>query len=75
MIIGETIADNHRINHKLKILDPITFQTDRDQLQLSAAIPERNSSGAEVPMASTVRPMSNADTLKYCAILILVLIK
>ena len=32
--IGATIAESHKINHKLKILDPITFQTDNDQLQL-----------------------------------------
>ena len=73
--IGATIAESHRMNHRLKILDPITFQTDNDQLQLSAAIHERNSSGADVPIASTVSPIRSADTLKYCAILTLVLIR
>ena len=57
------------------MLDPITFQTDNDQLQFSAAIHERNNSGADVPIASTVSPIRSADTLKYCAILTLVLIR
>ena len=73
--IGATIAESHRMNHRLKILDPITFQTDNDQLQLIAAIHERNNSGADVPIARTVSPIRSADTLKYCAILTLVLIR
>ena len=75
MRIGATIAESPRINHRLKIFDPITFHTDNDQLQLIAAIHERNNSGADVPIARTVSPIRSADTLKYCAILTLVLIR
>ena len=53
----------------------MTFHTDNDQLQLIAAIHERNNSGADVPIARTVSPIRSADTLKYCAILTLVLIR
>ena len=63
------------INQRLKIFDHITFHTDKDQLPLIAAIADKNNSGADVPKANTVRPMNNADTLKYLAILTLELIK
>ena len=75
MKIGATIADNPRINQRLNILEPITLPTDNDQLQFNAAIQERNNSGAEVPIARIVSPISNADTLKYCATLTEVLIR
>lgn len=47
------------------MFDQITFHTDNDPLQLIAAIPERNNSGADVHIASTVNPIRSAETLKY----------
>ena len=75
MSIGATIADNHKINHRLNMFDQITFPTESDQLPFNAAIPERNNSGADVHMANTVSPIKRAETLKYWAILTLVLIR
>lgn len=57
------------------MFDPITFPTDSDQLPFNAAIPERNNSGADVHIANTVSPIRRAETLKYWAILTLVLIR
>lgn len=75
MIIGATIADNHKMNHKLNIFDQIIFPTDKDPLPLRADIPDKNNSGADVPIAKTVNQINNEETLKYWAILTLVLIK
>lgn len=75
MRIGATIAESPRINHRLKIFDPITFQTDSEPLPFIAAIHDKKSSGAEVHIARTVNPIRRAETLKYCAILTLVLIR
>ena len=74
-MIGATIADNHKMNHKLNIFDQIILPTDKDQLPLRADIPDKNNSGADVPIASTVNQINKEDTLKYWAILTLVLIK
>lgn len=57
------------------MLDPITFQTDSEPLPFIAAIHDKKSSGAEVHIARTVNPIRRAETLKYCAILTLVLIR
>ena len=57
------------------MFEPITLPTDSDPLQFIAAIPDRNNSGAEVHIANTVNPINNAETLKYCAILTLVLMR
>lgn len=73
--IGVIMALNPNMNHKLNMFDHITFHTDREPLPLIAAIADKNNSGADVPKASTVRPMNNADILKYLAILTLELIK
>ncbi len=73
--IGAMMALKPNINHKLNIFDHITFHTERDQLPLMAAIADKNNSGADVPKANTVRPINNADTLKYLAILTLELIR
>lgn len=74
-MIGATIADNHKMNHRLNIFDQIILPTDNDQLQLSADIHDKNNSGADVPIAKTVNQINNEETLKYWAILTLVLIK
>lgn len=68
------MALNPRINHKLKIFDPTTFPTDKDQFPLSADMADRNNSGADVPIAKTVNPINNGDNLKNFAILTLELI-
>lgn len=73
--IGATKAESPNINQRLKIFDPITFPTDKDQLPFNAAIPDKNNSGAEVHIARTVNPIRSAETLKYWAILTLVLMR
>ena len=60
---------------KLNMFDHIIFPTDNDQLQFMADIADKNNSGAEVPIASTVNPISNEETLKNFANLTLVFIK
>jgi hypothetical protein len=57
------------------MFEPITLPTDSEPLQFNAAIPDRNNSGADVHIANTVNPINNAETLKYCAILTLVLMR
>lgn len=69
MRIGLTIAASPRMNQRLKILEPITFPTERFPLSPKAAIAERKSSGAEVPNATIVNPISAVETLKNFAIL------
>lgn len=64
-MIGATIADNHKMNHKLNIFDQIILPTDKDQLQLRADIPDKNSSGADVPIARTVNQINKEEILKY----------
>jgi hypothetical protein len=75
MIIGATIAESQRMKLKLNMLDHIIFPTDNDQLQFIADIADKNNSGAEVPIANTVNPISNEETLKNFANLTLVFIK
>ena len=72
---GAAIADTHKIIHRLNMFDQIIFHIDRDQLHCTAAIQDRNNSGADVHMASIVNQISKSDTLKCLAILTLVLIK
>ncbi len=63
--MGATIADNHKMNHKLNIFDQIIFPTDKDPLPLRADIPDKNNSGADVHIAKTVNQINNEETLKY----------
>ena len=65
MIIGATIADNHKMNHKLNMFDQIIFPTDKDQITLRSDIPNKNNSGADVHIANTVNQINNEETLKY----------
>ena len=75
MAIGTNIALNHKMNHKLNIFDQMILPTDKDQLQFRADIPDKNNSGADVHIAKTVNQINSDETLKYLAILTLVLIK
>ena len=72
---GAAIAETHRIIHRLNIFDQIIFHIDKDQLHCTAAIHDRNNSGADVHIASIVNQINKSDTLKCLAILTLVLIK
>ena len=72
---GVAMAEIHRIIHKLNIFDHMIFQIDSDQLHWTAAIHDKNNSGAEVQMASIVNHINKSDTLKCLAILTLVFIK
>ena len=57
------------------MLDQIMFHIDRDPLHCTAAIHDKNNSGAEVPIAKIVNHIRRSDTLKCFAILTLVLIR
>lgn len=70
IIIGATMALSHKINHKLKIFDPMTFPTDKFHCQLSADIADTANSGAEVPAATIVSQISIWDIFSVFAILI-----
>jgi hypothetical protein len=72
---GAAIAETHKMIHRLNMLDQIMFQIDRDPLHWTAAIQDKNSSGAEVQMAKIVNQINKSETLKCFAILTLVLIK
>lgn len=58
----------------MNIFDHTIFPTDNDQLQFKADIADKNSSGADVPMASMVNPINNGDSLNIFATLTLELI-
>ena len=72
---GAAIAETHKIIHRLNIFDQIIFHMDRDPLHWTAAIHDKNNSGADVHIANIVNQISKSDTLKCLAILTLVLIK
>lgn len=57
------------------MLDQIMFHIDRDPLHCTAAIQDKNSSGAEVQIAKMVNQINKSDTLKCLAILTLVFIR
>ena len=60
---------------KLKIFDQIIFHIDKDPLHSTAAIPDKNNSGADVHIARIVSQINKSDILKCLAILTLVLIR
>ena len=72
--IGAKTALSQSINHRLKIFEPTIFPTDSDPLQFIADIADKNSSGADVPMANIVSHMNRGDNLKILATLTLELI-
>ena len=72
---GAARADIHKIIHKLNIFDQIIFHIDSDQLHCTAAIHDKNSSGADVHIANIVNQISKSDTLKCLAILTLVFMR
>jgi len=73
--MGAAIAETHRIIHRLNIFDQIMFPMDKDPLHCTAAIQDKNNSGADVQIARIVNQINKSDTLKCFAILTLVLIK
>ncbi len=58
----------------MNIFDHTIFPTDNDPLQFKADIADKNSSGADVPMANIVNPINNGDSLNILASLTLELI-
>ena len=54
-----------RINPKLNIIDPMTFPIDMSVCFVTAALIVTANSGAEVPNATTVRPIIKSDTLGH----------
>ena len=69
------MAETHKIIHRLKMFDQMMFHMDNDQLHSTAAIHDKNNSGAEVQIAKIVNQINKSDTLKCFAILTLVLIR
>ena len=69
------MADTPRMIHRLKIFDQIIFHIDNEPLHCTAAIHDKNNSGAEVQIANIVNQINKSDTLKCLAILTLVLIR
>jgi len=61
--------------HRLNIFDHIIFHIDSDPLHCTAAIQDKNNSGADVQIANIVSQISKSDTLKCLAILTLVFIR
>ena len=57
------------------MFDQIMFHIDNDPLHCTAAIHDKNNSGAEVHIAKIVNQIKRSDTLKCFAILTLVLIR
>lgn len=57
------------------MFDQIIFHIDKDPLHCTAAIHDKNNSGAEVHIAKIVNQINKSDTLKCLAILTLVLIR
>jgi len=72
--IGTKIALSQSMNHRLNIFDHTIFHTDKDPFPFIADIAERNSSGADVPIAKIVNPMNRGDNLNILATLTLELI-
>ena len=58
MAIGATMAEHPTISMTLKMFDPTTLPTARSGLPFSADTKLTNSSGAEVPAATIVSPMT-----------------
>jgi hypothetical protein len=57
------------------MLDQIMFHIDNDPLHCTAAIHDKNNSGAEVQIAKIVNQINKSDTLKCLATLTLVFIR
>ena len=73
--IGAAIAEIQRMIHRLNMFDHIIFHIDKDQLHCTAAIQDKNNSGAYVQIAKIVSQINKSDILKCLAILTLVLIR
>ena len=60
--IGATAAEQPTMSRVLKMLEPITLPTARSGVPFRADIRLTNSSGAEVPAATMVRPITISGT-------------
>ncbi|MEE9474434.1 MAG: hypothetical protein V3V36_02055, partial [Candidatus Hydrothermarchaeaceae archaeon] len=56
---GRTMAHRPRIRHRLKMFEPTTFATAIFPIPLSAALRETANSGADVPKATMVSPITS----------------
>ena len=65
--IGENIAQNPRTTRRLKIFDPTTLLRASSLEWLRAAVVLTANSGALVPNATIVRPMTSSETLNFFA--------
>lgn len=66
-LIGNRSPDNPRIINKLKLLLPIIFPRTMSENPCTEAIVLTTNSGAEVPNATIVKPMTRSDTLYFLA--------
>jgi hypothetical protein len=62
VVIPEKIATNPKINPKLKILDPTTLPTEIEDCPLNEAETLTANSGAEVAIATTVKPITSSES-------------
>ena len=69
VVIPENIATKPKINPKLKILDPTTLPTEIDDCPRKAAETVTANSGAEVAIATTVKPITSSDSPNRLAML------
>ena len=67
MIMGATMAVIPTISNVLKTFDPTTFPTAISDVPLIADISDTKNSGIEVPIATTVSPITIWGTFIRCA--------
>ncbi len=67
-VIGMIIAVSQSTRRIFAIFEPTTFPIDISVFHWIAATTETISSGAEVPMATTVSPISISDNQNFLAI-------
>ena len=65
--MGRIRAMAPRIMPRLKTLEPTTLAREMPGRFFTAAVTVTRNSGAEVPMATTVRPMTSSETLSLRA--------
>ncbi len=70
LLVGKGLirAISPRIKPKLKMLDPTTLEREISESPLNAAVAVTRNSGAEVPKATIVRPITRSETLYFFAI-------
>ena len=68
MLIALIIAVPPKIKPRLKMLDPTTLPIDISVCPVIAALIVTANSGADVPKATTVKPITRSEIFNECAI-------